>query len=434
MWQTFTENPASRKAAFTAVNDHYLGHVTKLSETHEILAEDDIHDIHGMKLWAKGAPVSSALREKLLQRRLAQPLEATLGIKDGATMAAIVGDAKDLVATHEALKPFLDVRGAKSLLDEAIGLPLPNAVRVLLTAARENNPEGYRHSLSVMIASAGLAACLGLDSHDSGLLLEAALLHDVGELYISPEYLRSQTTLQPAEWKHVASHPCVGYALVKEFTKLPNSIAECILHHHERCDGSGYPFQIRRSSFSKLSAILPVADTTAAIILRGQAGMRKQVEVALHIIPGEYEPQAVAAAMQIIRASDAGTCGEPTDMCVKHITHVQQQLRTVREVASSMAASPGRVLASLGGYTLQIIENINKSLRSAGLADPEQLVSVSVDQVIAHEICLVMGEVSWRIRNLSRNLYLRLDGTGDPGDLEFAKGLIATLGETNSRC
>ena len=64
----------------------------------------------------------------------------------------------------------------------------------------------------------------------------------------------------------MASHPCVGQAFLKEFASYPPAVADYVLHHHERLDGSGYPLQLAGADkIYSFARILAVADTFDAM-------------------------------------------------------------------------------------------------------------------------------------------------------------------------
>jgi hypothetical protein len=71
----------STEQAFCAVNPHCLENIVRLSDDMEVIASSDILDDRGVKLWAKGAPVSRALQEKMLLRRLKKPLKSVWTLK-----------------------------------------------------------------------------------------------------------------------------------------------------------------------------------------------------------------------------------------------------------------------------------------------------------------------------------------------------------------
>lgn len=415
-------------AGFQAVNPHCLAHIVELSATHQVIAADDIHDDRGNKLWAKGAPISRDLHDKLLRRSLARPLEASLSVEQGATMESIVAETLSRIEENPVFAALAGSSAARGLLRDMRRVSLPGPVKLLLTSARANKQATYLHGLGTMIVCAGVASRLALSEHDANMLILAALVHDIGELYINPEYLDASKHLSPLDWKHVASHPCVAHAFIGEFTTFPTAVAACVLHHHERLDGSGYPFQLGGKSLDRLGTILAIADSVAAIALRGGCGLRKRIEVALRISPEEFDRGAASAVDLALQSIGEESCDAGQGNCLGRIVPVLHQLGNAMTAAQSLLTTTSSApVKAAGAYVLSILGVMEKNLRATGAFETTQLAVIENDPQIMGEICLIVREVSWRLRNLARNVHLRIENTGDPGAMASVGPLIAAL-------
>lgn len=419
---------AGRSEGFQAVNPHCLAHIVDLSDTHQVIAADDIRDDRGNKLWAKGAPISRELHEKLLRRSLARPLEASLSVEHGATMESIVDETLGRIEGNRVFTALAGTSSARGLLRDLRKTALPGPLKLLLTSARENKQATYVHALGTMIVSAGIASRLALSDHDANMLIVAALVHDIGELYIDPAYLNSSKHLSPSDWKHVASHPCVAHAFLGEFTPFPPAVAACVLHHHERLDGSGYPFQVGGKALERLGTLLAIADSVAAIALRGGCGIRKRIEVALRIAPEEFDRGAASVVNQALQGIPEENCEAGEGSCLGRIVPVLLQLGSAVSAAEALvSAAPSAAVAAAGRYVLSILGNMEKNLRASGALETSQLAVIENDPHIMGEICLIVREVSWRLRNLARNVHLRIENTGDRQAMASVGELIGRL-------
>lgn len=412
---------------FNTVNQHCLNSISKLAETHEVIAADDIVDDRGNKLWAQGNRVSDDLTEKLLRRKLAKPLEASLTVEGAVTMADIV----QACHAHLEQNPLLGrVAGSEALklLDQFRNFPLPEPMRLLLTSVRHSETITYKHTLGTLLISAGIASLLHASEHDARIILLATLLHDLGELYINPDYLNNTHRLMPHEWKHVASHPRISQLLVEELTMLPSSIGQCISHHHERLDGSGYPMQIDRHRHHPLANWLAIADTVTPILTDGDCGAPLRAALALRVVPEEFDSSAAAAVIQALRKGEP--CLQDTMRCTTSTTAQSTWRRLAHSItlAKELCQTTNHAFVrKTAESALSLLSALNKSLRSTGVTELGPLNAGEEDAELILEICQVEKELVWRMRNLARNIHLRADQQAEESGLAALAPLIAAL-------
>lgn len=122
----------------------------------------------------------------------------------------------------------------------------------------------YEHSTNVALISATIGKWLNLSETEINNLLLAGLLHDLGKIAIPPELLNKQGKLTDEEFATIKSHPKGSYELIKELP-LDINIKEACLLHHERCDGTGYPFGVSGTKISSYAKILAIADVYDAM-------------------------------------------------------------------------------------------------------------------------------------------------------------------------
>jgi len=110
-----------------------------------------------------------------------------------------------------------------------------------------------------------VARRLDLSQDEEINLRVAAALHDVGMLAISETILSKPGPLTQEEWETVKRHPDVGASIIKSLGRWPLA-AEIVLYHHERMDGSGYPFHLKGDQIPLAARIVAVADAYDAMI------------------------------------------------------------------------------------------------------------------------------------------------------------------------
>jgi len=118
----------------------------------------------------------------------------------------------------------------------------------------------YRHGINVALLSNLLGGWLGLKDEKLHLLTFSALLHDIGKTRVSEKIINKRTSLTYTERKEYEDHPLRGYNIVKDINYLDKSVAQGVLFHHERLDGSGYPFNLTDERITDFARIIAIAD------------------------------------------------------------------------------------------------------------------------------------------------------------------------------
>lgn len=122
----------------------------------------------------------------------------------------------------------------------------------------------YRHSVGVTQAALKIAIQLGLAPDRQKLVWRAALLHDIGKLGVSNAILDKPSKLNAVEWMSVRQHP-VHTRRILERMEAMREMAVIASHHHEKLDGSGYPYGLSGDELSIEARIIAVADIYGAL-------------------------------------------------------------------------------------------------------------------------------------------------------------------------
>ncbi|MBE0446974.1 MAG: HD domain-containing protein [Actinobacteria bacterium] len=121
------------------------------------------------------------------------------------------------------------------------------------------------HSEEVAVLAKDIATAMGLSAEKVKQVYVAGLLHDVGKIGISGSILYKQTNLTRTEYDEIKLHPFKGYQILKPVGDLKD-LAEAVLQHHERYDGTGYPNGLKGEDILIEARILAVADAFQAMI------------------------------------------------------------------------------------------------------------------------------------------------------------------------
>ena len=124
------------------------------------------------------------------------------------------------------------------------------------------------HSQEVAVMAHLIAKTMGLPDARCEAIHIAGHLHDIGKLGIPDLILKKEGPLTSKEWEHMRKHPAMGYAILKPVQALVQGerIADMVLAHHERFDGSGYPHGLSGNNIPLGARIIAVADAMNAMI------------------------------------------------------------------------------------------------------------------------------------------------------------------------
>jgi len=161
---------------------------------------------------------------------------------------------------------------------------------------------GHQHRVA-QLASA-IATEMGLPEDQIKTTHLAATIHDVGLINIPFEVLSKPYRLSGEELDYYKIHPKVGYSILKNI-EFPWPIAQVVLQHHERMDGSGYPQCLSGNDILLEARIVGVADVVEAMSsqrpYRAAFNMDKVLEEISRNRGIFYEPAAVDACLKLFR-------------------------------------------------------------------------------------------------------------------------------------
>jgi HD-GYP domain-containing protein (c-di-GMP phosphodiesterase class II) len=130
-------------------------------------------------------------------------------------------------------------------------------------------------------------------------------LHDIGKIVISNKILNKKGNLSESEWHELKKHPQVGYRIAMSSPDLM-PIADCILCHHERWDGKGYPQGLKGDKIPLLSRIISVVDAFDAMTQDRSYRKAMTIEAAIEEIRKnsgkQFDPDIVKIFIENITA------------------------------------------------------------------------------------------------------------------------------------
>jgi putative nucleotidyltransferase with HDIG domain len=160
------------------------------------------------------------------------------------------------------------------------------------------SPFTFRHSVGVANAADSIARGLGLPAERVSLVRRTALLHDIGKLAVSNSILDKPGKLTAAEFETVQEHPGLSRRILERVGAF-REVAILAGEHHERLDGSGYPFKLSAADMTMESRIIGVADVYGALSenrpYRGGLGLDEIVSIMKQELPHRLDPDCFDA-------------------------------------------------------------------------------------------------------------------------------------------
>lgn len=365
-------SPIPDEVDFKVANPHALATILEASETRSIIASQDIFDINGMKLWARDQPVSRDLQRRLMDRALKQPLEACLMAEDGVSNATLQAAVRKLIDSQGPLTPLLRTHG-EALVRCAGSVRLHSVVQLLLSASEASRPAAFQHAIEAMAVAGALLRARNSDDRVVTVAMTAGLLHDVGEMYISPEYGEADalSTLDVDSYRQLVVHPHIGQLLLSQLTDYPKDIIRAVAEHHERLDGSGYPHRLTGDKMSPLGKLLAATEEALAA-LRLPGATLHHASVALRVVPGEFDEHLAGPLSAAARQTPPLHTRRPLAELQDELAGLNVALQeTMIHVEGLLPAEPSAAMQRAANLTLYLLHKLRAGWNESGLWSPD---------------------------------------------------------------
>jgi len=172
----------------------------------------------------------------------------------------------------------------------------------------EKSQETEEHAGRLVALTKSLGVAMSLTNDQFAELELLSTLHDIGKMSISASILSKRGSLSDVEWIEIRKHPEVGFRIAQSSPELL-PIAKCILYHHERWDGKGYPQGLVEKEIPLLARILAIVDAFDAMTndRAYRAAMTKEEALAeISINSGtQFDPEISQLFIRIMTSPDA---------------------------------------------------------------------------------------------------------------------------------
>ncbi len=236
-------------------------------ELKDILGKKCCQLVHGLDKPPSNCPRLKTLKtkqptmEEICEPRLGMhlqiltsPITKSIETNSGVSVVHVARDISERKHAEEQRR-----EGIEKLLDT-----LEATIEAIATTAEIRDPYTAGHQRRVSQLAYAIAKDLGLPENQTQGIRLTGLVHDIGKIYIPAEILTKPGDLIDIERDMIKMHPKIGYDILKR-VEFPWPIAETVLQHHERIDGSGYPDGISGEDILLEAKIMAVADVVEAM-------------------------------------------------------------------------------------------------------------------------------------------------------------------------
>ena len=194
-----------------------------------------------------------------------------------------------------------------NLVDEILS---SRDIMINLSDLRTVDEYTFSHCVNVAILSIVIGKTIGLNAlrlRDLGI---GAILHDIGKTQVPNKILNKPASLNDEEIKVMKAHSVLGYELLKKHCEINSLSKGIVLFHHERIDGSGYPFGKAGEDIHLFSRIVAITDTYDAMtsnrVYRSKVSNAQALEFLVGMGNFHYDSDLVKTFMKHINIYPVG--------------------------------------------------------------------------------------------------------------------------------
>ena len=192
------------------------------------------------------------------------PLKEEIKIAQKIKQQAASVIQQSMVSIHKA--QIIDINSAYNVVEKMHESVTRNKDALqLLTRIRNKDEYTLMHSISVSSMLLAFCNSSGIDYDSSIKMAVGALLHDIGKTRIPLAILNKPGKLDATEFDIIKTHTEHSADILSKTKELPDEAFDIALHHHERCDGSGYPYGLQKKSITTSAKIASICDVYDAI-------------------------------------------------------------------------------------------------------------------------------------------------------------------------
>ncbi len=406
------------------IHKSYLKHLTVFAQTHGVTISEDVRNESGAIIIPKGRQLDPELTDKIVNHNLKVPLEQCITLNrnfDGVSL---------LKAFQKVFQQYPDI----GLFHERWQLqePLKRACRYYhefplliqkMTILKAVMPQLFKQAIYSAYISLAIAKQLDAPEEECSAAFLAGFVHDIGILHLDTDLVTTKGDYTPEQWHAMQRHTLIGHDILRSIEHMPNVIAKAVLEHHERVDGSGYPFSKKGLELSVMGQIIGMADTCIALYRRELSARHLGIDALLPILqlnPDMYCRKVFHATVTLIADIQWPVKRVYAD---DKMPELMSRLKLENEwihhdysVLYGLVTSVRPHLEDTKRSTMltNMAQRIHRCLVRSGILQKEHsewmlnsFISQNQEDFIAIERLEIMyGEIKWQMKQLKKLLFL----------------------------
>ena len=251
------------------------------------------------------------LQDEIAQKGSVREFEVKLRKKDGTEIDCLITSTvrlardKSVIGYQGIIRDISELVSNRKQIEKTLNdlrKALGGTIEAMALMVETRDPYTAGHQRRVSNLARGIATEMGVSKDQIQGVRMAGVIHDIGKISVPGEILSKPGSIGTNEFGIIKEHPQVGYNILKT-VDFPWPIAQIVLQHHERMDGSGYPDGISGDNILIEARILAVADVVEAMASHRPYRAALGIDLALNEISknrgSSYDSKVVDACLRL---------------------------------------------------------------------------------------------------------------------------------------
>ncbi|GLX76733.1 hypothetical protein tinsulaeT_00730 [Thalassotalea insulae] len=366
----------------TVINAHYVNHLANVNNKKKVVATENIYNQFGALLVPKGTAIEHRVHDFLVGHKMKKQLDEFITVDGCLTANSLVAEFNKLLALFPDLQQIHQCIDFGQMLEHLCSVQqIPRILLQKLTILKLQLPTIFEQTLFSTWLGCMLAKEMKLSPQHIRNTFYVGLLHDLGLLHIDPELISKQGSYSDQEWHSVKHHMMISVAIAKLIYPFDEEVYRGIKEHHERCDGTGYPKELRNEQLSYSGQLIGLADIICHIRTRqyqqsgkSMANIMPYIQINQHSFKYEsYQAMYTLVQRAELEISDLLNRKDflalPKRLILQRVRITQLHLAFADFVALFPKETKGKHSKAL----IESCEHIGDTIKRAGLNSPETL-------------------------------------------------------------